>query len=222
MGYACDKITRVIRAEQITMKIIFAFLSLQLIASSMNGQEKKLEVATLGGGCFWCIEAVFQRIEGVEKVVSGYSGGKTKNPTYEQVCDGNTGHAEVVQVFFDPSKISYAEILDVFWHAHDPTTLNRQGNDVGTQYRSIILYHDERQKEIALQSKAESERSGLWKGKYVTEIVPFEVFYPAEAYHQNYYNRVGDRNPYCTFVISPKIQKLRKEYRHRLKKEHAE
>jgi peptide-methionine (S)-S-oxide reductase len=204
------------------MKLIIAILLINLTASSMNGQEKKMEVATLGGGCFWCIEAVFQRIEGVEKVVSGYSGGTVKNPTYEQVCEGTTGHAEVVQVTFDPQKISFAEILDVFWHAHNPTTLNRQGNDVGTQYRSVIFYHDERQKEIALKSIAESEKSGLWSGKYVTEVSPFKEFYVAEDYHQNYYNRVGNRNPYCTVVISPKVQKLQKEYKHKLKKEYAE
>lgn len=204
------------------MKVIFAILLINLTASSMNGQEKKLEVATLGGGCFWCIEAVFQRIDGVEKVVSGYSGGKTPNPTYDEVCDGNTGHAEVVQITFDANQISFAEILDVFWHSHNPTTLNRQGNDVGTQYRSVIFYHDEKQKEIALKSMAESEKSGLWNGKYVTEISPFKAFYPAEDYHQNYYNRVGNRNPYCTVVISPKIQKLQKEYKSKLKKEYAQ
>ncbi len=204
------------------MKLIIAILLINLTASSMNGQEKKLEVATLGGGCFWCVEAVFQRIDGVEKVVSGYSGGHVPNPTYEQVCEGTTGHAEVVQVTFDPQKISFAEILDVFWHAHNPTTLNRQGNDVGTQYRSVIFYHDERQKEIALKSIAESEKSGLWNGKYVTEVSPFRAFYVAEDYHQNYYNRVGNRNPYCTVVISPKVQKLQKEYKHKLKKEYAE
>ncbi len=203
------------------MKLIVAILLINLTASSMNGQEKKLEVATLGGGCFWCVEAVFQRIDGVEKVVSGYSGGTVKNPTYEQVCEGTTGHAEVVQVTFDPQKISFAEILDVFWHAHNPTTLNRQGNDVGTQYRSAIFYHDERQKEIAFKSIAESEKSGLWNGKYVTEVSPLGDFYKAEEYHQNYYNSVGSRNPYCTVVISPKVQKLQKEYKHKLKKEYA-
>jgi peptide-methionine (S)-S-oxide reductase len=204
------------------MKIIIAIFLINLTASSMNGQEKKLEVATLGGGCFWCVEAVLQRIEGVEKVVSGYSGGKVKNPTYEQVCDGTTGHAEVVQVTFDANKISFAEILDVFWHSHNPTTLNRQGNDVGTQYRSAIFYHDERQKEIALKSIAESEKSGLWDGKYVTEVSALKEFYAAEAYHQNYYNTVGSRNPYCTVVISPKVQKLQKDYKNKLKKEYAQ
>ncbi len=204
------------------MKIFLGLFLINLTASSMNGQEKKLEVATLGGGCFWCIEAVFQRIDGVEKVVSGYSGGTVPNPTYEQVCTGNTGHAEVVQVTFDANKISYEEILDIFWHSHDPTTLNRQGNDIGTQYRSVIFYHDERQKETALKSLAESEKSGLWKGKYVTEVSPLKEFYIAEDYHQNYYNRVGNRNPYCTVVISPKVQKLQKEYKRRLKKEYAE
>lgn len=203
------------------MKIIIGIFLINLIASSMNGQEKKLEVATLGGGCFWCVEAVLQRIDGVEKVVSGYSGGKVKNPTYEQVCDGTTGHAEVVQVTFDANKISFSEILDVFWHSHNPTTLNRQGNDVGTQYRSVIFYHDETQKETALKSIAESEKSGLWNGTYVTEVSPLTDFYKAEDYHQNYYNTVGNRNPYCTVVISPKVQKLQKEYKSKLKKEYA-
>ncbi len=199
----------------------FLALLLTHLSTSMNAQEHSLEVATLGGGCFWCLEAIYQRIEGVEKVVSGYSGGHVPNPTYEQVCEGTTGHAEVVQITFDPKKISYSDILDIFWHSHDPTTLNRQGNDIGTQYRSVIFYHNDQQKDIALRSKAESEQSGLWKGKYVTEIVPFTAFYKAEDYHQNYYNRVGNRNPYCTVVISPKVQKLQKEYKHKLKKEYA-
>jgi peptide-methionine (S)-S-oxide reductase len=163
------------------------------------------EVATVGGGCFWCVEAVYERIDGIKSVVSGYAGGTKLNPTYEEVCTGNTGHAEVVQVEFDPEKISYEEILALFWKAHDPTTLNRQGADVGTQYRSIILVRDDRQREIAERSKAEAAK--YFDDPIVTEIKPLESFYRAEEYHQNYY----EKNPfagYCTFVIRPKLQKL--------------
>jgi peptide-methionine (S)-S-oxide reductase len=163
------------------------------------------EVATVGGGCFWCVEAVYERIDGIKSVVSGYAGGTKLNPTYEEVCTGNTGHAEVVQIEFDPEKISYEEILALFWKAHDPTTLNRQGADVGTQYRSIILVHDDRQREIAERSKAEAAK--YFDDPIVTEIKPLESFYRAEEYHQNYY----EKNPfagYCTFVIRPKLQKL--------------
>ena len=163
------------------------------------------EVATLGGGCFWCTEAVYERIDGVVDVVSGYSGGKTKDPSYEEVSSDTTGHAEVVQVYFDPKKISYEKVLETFWHAHDPTTLNRQGADVGTQYRSVILYHDEAQRQVAEKSKAQAARE--LSSPIVTEIKPFEVFYKAEDYHQDYY----ETNPfagYCTFVIRPKLDKL--------------
>ncbi len=177
------------------------------------------EIATLGGGCFWCVEAVYQRIEGIEKIVSGYTGGHVPNPTYKAICTGTTGHAEVVQVYFDPAKITYAEVLDVFWHAHDPTTLNRQGNDVGTQYRSAIFYHNDAQKAAALQSKAETEAAKLWKDPIVTEITPLDVFYPAEDYHQNYYNQNKSSNPYCVYVISPKVQKIKQKFSERLKKE---
>jgi peptide-methionine (S)-S-oxide reductase len=163
------------------------------------------EVATLGGGCFWCIEAVYERIDGVKAVVSGYAGGDKPNPTYEEVCTGTTGHAEVVQVYFDPEVISYEGILDLFWKAHDPTTLNRQGADVGTQYRSIILYNSETQARAAERSKAGAAAD--FDNPVVTEIVPLTAFYEAERYHQDYY----DNNPYagyCTFVIKPKLQKL--------------
>ena len=171
------------------------------------GDSGKNEKATFGGGCFWCIEAVYERVEGVKSVVSGYAGGEVQNPTYEQVSTGTTGHAEVVQVEYDPEKISYAEILDLFWKAHDPTTLNRQGADAGTQYRSIILYHDEDQKTAAQNSMKALAASKTYKGRVVTEINPLTVFYPAEEYHQDYY----DRNPYagyCAVVISPKLKKL--------------
>lgn len=164
-----------------------------------------METATLGGGCFWCVEAVYQRISGVRRVMSGYAAGKQRNPTYEAVCTGRTGHAEVVQVEFDEKLLSYADVLEVFWKAHDPTTLNRQGADVGTQYRSIICYHDERQREIAVRSK---EQAGeRFRKPVVTEIVPLEAFYPAERYHQNYYNQ-NPRAGYCRVVIAPKLSKL--------------
>jgi peptide-methionine (S)-S-oxide reductase len=169
---------------------------------------QKLEKATFGAGCFWCIEAVFQRIKGVKSVISGYSGGKVENPTYEEVCSGRTGHAEVVQITFDPKVISYEEILDVFWKVHDPTSLNRQGPDEGTHYRSIILYHDEEQKRIAEKSRAEVSKS--FDKPIVTEIRPLTKFYKAEDYHQDYYNR--NRNaPYCRLVIHPKLEKLKLE-----------
>lgn len=163
--------------------------------------------ATLGGGCFWCLEAIFKRISGVAAVVSGYAGGKTKNPTYEKVCSGRTGHAEVVQIEYDPSIINYAQILDIFWQAHDPTSLNRQGADIGSQYRSIILYHDQLQKEGAEESKRAQDESGKYSRQLVTEIIPLTHFYPAEDYHQDYYaNNLSER--YCTLVIQPKLRKL--------------
>lgn len=174
------------------------------------------EIATLGAGCFWCVEAVFQRLEGVQKVVSGYSGGHVKNPTYRAVCSGTTGHAEVVQITFDPAIISFEQILDVFWKTHDPTTLNRQGNDVGTQYRSVIFYHNETQKAIAEASKAKMESSGYYVSPIVTEITPFEAFYEAEDYHQNYYNLNGNQ-PYCRIVIDPKVKKLEDQFQELLK-----
>jgi peptide-methionine (S)-S-oxide reductase len=171
--------------------------------NAMNTNQ--LETATLGGGCFWCMEAVYERLPGVISVTSGYAGGHTENPTYKQVCSGNTGHAEVTQIVFDPAKISYAKLLEVFWQAHDPTTLNRQGADVGTQYRSIILYGDEQQKQIAEKSKAAAQASFL--KPIVTEIVPLKKFYPAEDYHQGYYDANGNA-PYCQAVIAPKLEKL--------------
>jgi peptide-methionine (S)-S-oxide reductase len=169
--------------------------------------KSRSEKATLGGGCFWCLEAVYDQIDGVTSVTSGYAGGAQPNPTYEQVCSGRTGHAEVVQVSFDPDRIRYEDILEIFWKAHDPTTLNRQGADAGTQYRSIILYHDEAQREAAQKSKIELEASGRVKGPVVTEIKPLEAFFPAEDYHQGYY--AGNLNAgYCRVVIAPKLKKL--------------
>ena len=176
----------------------------------------RLEIATLGAGCFWCIEAVFQAVKGVHQVVSGYAGGAVENPTYRQVCSGTTGHAEVAQITFEPQVISFEDVLYIFWRTHDPTTLNRQGGDVGTQYRSAIFYHNEEQKTIAEKSKQETDASGLWPNPIVTEIVPFRKFYKAEVYHQNYY-RLNPNQPYCTFVIDPKLQKFKKEFREKLK-----
>ena len=165
----------------------------------------KLQVATFGGGCFWCAEAVFQRIPGVKSVASGFAGGVTAKPSYEEVCTGNTGHAEVIQIKFDPAVIPYEKLLEIFWEAHDPTSLNRQGNDVGTQYRSIILYSGDAQRVAAEKSKAEAARQ--FSSPIVTQIVPLKHFYPAEAYHQNYYNLHSNQG-YCQFVIGPKLHKL--------------
>jgi peptide-methionine (S)-S-oxide reductase len=181
---------------------------------SMNEQ---LQIATLGSGCFWCTEAFFLRLKGVESVVSGYTGGKVKNPTYREVCTGTTGHAEVVQVKFNPKVISYEEILEVFWNTHDPTTLNRQGADEGPQYRSAVFYHNEEQKKIAEQYKDQLNKSGVFKNSIVTEITPFSIFYPAEDYHQNYY-ALNANQGYCQYVIRPKIEKFNKQYAAKLKK----
>ena len=167
------------------------------------------EIADLGGGCFWCMEAVYLRLPGVLSVVSGYAGGHTENPTYEDVCSETTGHAEVTEITFDPAKISYAKLLDVFWQAHDPTTLNRQGNDVGTSYRSIILYRSEKQKLIAEKSKLEAQEN--FRHPIVTEIVPLTKFYQAEDYHQEYYDN-NSRQPYCQVVIAPKLEKLERKH----------
>ncbi|MCI0395736.1 MAG: peptide-methionine (S)-S-oxide reductase MsrA [Chloroflexi bacterium] len=177
----------------------------------------KEEVATLGGGCFWCLEAVFDELKGVKEVVSGYAGGALPNPTYRQVCTGTTGHAEVVQVTFDPAELSYRDLLRLFFTIHDPTTLNRQGADVGTQYRSAIFYHDQKQKEAAGQIIAELNAAGLWGNPIVTEITPLATFYPAEDYHQEYYQN-NPWQPYCQAVIAPKLSKFRKTYLERLKK----
>jgi peptide-methionine (S)-S-oxide reductase len=175
------------------------------------------EIATLAGGCFWCLEAVFDDLRGVEQVESGYSGGSTPNPSYYQVCTGTTGHAEVVQITFDPQVVSFKELLEVFFTIHDPTTLNRQGADVGTQYRSAIFYHTPAQKEIAEQVINELSAATIWDAPIVTEVAPFTIFYPAEDYHQEYYQR-NPTQPYCRAVIAPKVAKFRKQYLERLKK----
>lgn len=183
---------------------------------SVNGIEHSYEIATLAGGCFWCLEAVYDELKGVVDVVSGYSGGEVENPSYEAVCTGQTGHAETVQVTFDPQVTSYRELLEVFFTIHDPTSLNRQGADVGTQYRSAIFYHTVQQKDTAVQIIGELERENMWGKPIVTEVTPFKVFYPAEAYHQEYFKR----NPYqgyCVAVISPKVAKFRHKYMEKLK-----
>jgi len=180
-------------------------------SSSMN-----TDTATFGNGCFWCTEAVFQQLNGVISSTSGYSGGNVANPTYEQVCEKNTGHAEALQIVYDPSIISFDELLEVFWQTHDPTTLNRQGNDVGPQYRSVIFYHDKNQKEKSEHYKKELEKSGAFNQPIVTAIEPFKNFYPAEDYHQNYFKNNGTA-PYCYFVIRPKLEKFEKVFKAKLK-----
>lgn len=174
-----------------------------------------LELATFGEGCFWCTEAVFDELEGVKSATSGYAGGTVKNPTYREVCYGNTGHAEVIQILFDPKVISYKELLTVFFSTHNPTTLNRQGYDAGTQYRSVIFYHSEEQKQQAEQAKLDFK--SYWDDPIVTEISPFSAFYPAEDYHQEYY-KLNGHEPYCQAVIDPKVAKFRKEFKDKLKK----
>lgn len=182
-------------------------------------RNSAVEKATFGGGCFWCVEAVFDQLLGVEKVISGYAGGTVENPTYEEVCEGTTGHAEVVQVLFNPDLIAYDELLEVFWTVHDPTQLNRQGNDVGEQYRSIILFDTPEQELIAKRSIQEFQASKMYDGHFTTQLVPLEKFFPAEIHHQDYYERTGDENPYCTLVIQPKIIKFQKKFRSLLKPE---
>ncbi len=182
-----------------------------------TGSKSDREIATLGGGCFWCLEAVFEGLAGVERVRSGYAGGRTPNPSYRQVCGGDTGHAEVVEVCFDPAVISYDVILDVFFTIHDPTTLNRQGNDVGTQYRSVIFYHSPQQKAIAEQTIAALAASGEIGDAIVTEVAPAPVFHVAEDYHQEYF-RLHGHEPYCQFVVAPKVAKFRHRFADRLRR----
>ncbi|MBI3190024.1 MAG: peptide-methionine (S)-S-oxide reductase MsrA [Ignavibacteriales bacterium] len=181
---------------------------------------KQLQTATFGAGCFWCVEAVFQNLNGVQSVVSGYAGGDVRNPSYKEVCNGTTGHAEVCQIIFDPNIISFAELLEAFWQTHDPTTLNRQGNDVGTQYRSVIFYHNEEQKHIAEQYKQQLDDSGTFGKPIVTTLEPFTEFYKAEDYHQNYYNENG-MAPYCLFVVKPKVEKFKKMFKEKVKGERS-
>jgi peptide-methionine (S)-S-oxide reductase len=186
------------------------------VNDKQSEDASRTEIATLGGGCFWCLEAVFDELRGVDEVVSGYAGGNVPDPTYEQVCTGTTGHAEVVRVTFDPAVISFREILEVYFSIHDPTTLNRQGADVGTQYRSVIFYHTPEQKGIAEEVIAELEEAGIWDDPIVTEVTPSGAFYGSEYYHQEYFRR-NQGQPYCQVVIAPKVAKFRKQHLDRLK-----
>ncbi len=204
--------------KKTTPSVISENSDVKKVLINMQDSIKKdgLEVATLGGGCFWCVEAVFDELKGVEKSISGYTGGAVENPTYREICYGNTGHAEVVDVYFDPKIISYEDVLRVFFHVHDPTTPNRQGNDVGTQYRSSIFYHSDIQKASAEKIIAEIDKSKLWDNKIVTEVTKLTKFYAAEDYHQEYFKMNGHQ-PYCSYVIAPKMTKFRKEFKDRLK-----
>lgn len=194
----------------------FSIFIITLIFSTANAQEQKLEKATFGMGCFWCTEALFERLNGVISVKSGYEGGNVPNPTYEEVCTGTTFHAEVTEITYDPLKISYDELLEIFWKSHDPTTLNRQGADVGTQYRSVIFYHSDEQKEIATKYKNELNKSNAFGKRVVTSIEKAQPFYLAENYHQDYYLKNGEA-PYCRLVILPKVEKLEKLFKDKLK-----
>jgi peptide-methionine (S)-S-oxide reductase len=187
-------------------------------SNAMNDSaQSKTDTATLGNGCFWCTEAIFQQLEGVVRVASGYSGGHVENPTYKEVCTGNTGHAECLQIEFDPSKISFDELLEVFWQTHDPTTRNRQGNDIGPQYRSVVFYRNEEQKNKAAQHIDALNKSGAWDKPVVTTLEPFVTFYKAEEYHQNYYNDNPEQG-YCQLVVRPKVEKFQKVFKNKLKK----
>ena len=190
-------------------------LECRMEKTAMDETDPK-RLATFGGGCFWCLEAIFRKLDGVERVLSGYSGGDFENPSYEQVCTGETGHAEVIQVSFDPKKVSFEELLEVFWKIHDPTTKNRQGNDVGSQYRSVIFYHSENQKKLAEYYKSKLEAEGIWNRPIVTEIKAFTAFWPAETYHQDYYEN-NPSNGYCAVVIKPKIEKFKELFKDRLR-----
>ena len=188
-----------------------------IIKSKTMTEKATLETATFGTGCFWCTEAVFQQLEGVSKVTSGYSGGSVESPTYKQVCTGTTGHAECLKIDYDPSKITFDELLEVFWQVHDPTTLNRQGNDIGTQYRSVVFYHDAIQKSKVQKYATALNKSGAFANPIVTKLEAFVKFYPAEDYHQNYFNLNGSES-YCQFVIKPKVEKFEKVFKNKLKK----
>jgi len=192
------------------------FNQVTLMGTNMAINQDSIETATFGSGCFWCTEAIFERLKGVRSVVSGYSGGTVRNPTYKEVCTGKTGHAEVAQIEFDPKEITYDGLLEVFWKTHDPTTLSRQGTDVGTQYRSVIFYHNDEQREKAKYYRRELEKAGIYKDPIVTEIVPFQEFFRAEDYHQNYYAQNPNQS-YCSFVITPKVEKFEKIFKEKLK-----
>lgn len=216
VGLVAISLTALFMARQKTASQMAAVQAAQLAAQTAAANAT--EVATFGGGCFWCTEAVFQELKGVKSVVSGYMGGSVANPTYQQICDGDTGHAEVVQITYDPKQVSFVQLLEVFWETHDPTTLNRQGNDEGTQYRSAIFYYSEAQRKTAQELKEKLDKSGAFKKLIVTEIVPAREFYPAEDYHQNYYAN-NSRKPYCAAIIRPKLDKLKKVFADRLKED---
>ena len=201
----------------ICFSVISAGAQQGTVSKTKNDIMSTTDTATFGTGCFWCTEAIFQELEGVIKVTSGYSGGTVANPTYEQVCSKTTGHAECLNIIYDPSKISFDELLEVFWKTHDPTTLNRQGADVGTQYRSVVFYHNPEQKATTEKYKAELDKSGAFENPIVTTLEPFTIFYPAESYHQNYYNNNTGQG-YCQFVIRPKVEKFEKVFKGKLKK----
>ncbi len=200
----------------LTLVFLLQIPYLSFARNQKGNRELTMEKATFGGGCFWCLEAIYRRVKGVEKVVSGYAGGHVPNPTYEQVCSDTTGHAEVVQITFNPQVISYEDLLNIFWQIHDPTQLNRQGNDIGTQYRSVIFYHNEEQHHAAVNSKRQLEKAGVFKAPIVTQIEPLQKFYPAEDYHQNYFQKNPDQT-YCQLVINPKLQKFLKHFNKYLK-----
>ncbi len=197
---------------------LIGFILLLGIMGEVNAQDKKTETATFGAGCFWCTEAIFSRLEGVKEVCPGYSGGHVKNPSYREVCNGTTGHAEVVQVIFDPELINYSELLMIYWKTHDPTTPNRQGADVGTQYRSVIFYHSEEQKKKATELKDELDKQKIWDSPIVTAIEEYTNFYRAEEYHEDYYENNPNQG-YCRFVITPKVEKFEKVFKDYLKKQ---
>jgi len=197
------------------MNILLSILLITFMVESENSGDTEYQQATLGAGCFWCVEAIYQRVNGVITVESGYSGGHVEDPAYREVTSGNTGHAEVIRFTFDPEAITFEELLEVFWHTHDPTTLNRQGADVGPQYRSVIFYHDEDQKRIAEKSMKKTDESDLWDDPIVTEISPLINYYKAEDYHQNYFNENPNAG-YCSVVIAPKLAKFKKDFPHLL------
>jgi len=215
--------------KKISYCFCFLFFGILFMSNSQNnisvGKKMKindvsmndLDTATFGAGCFWCVEAVYQQVKGVVAVISGYSGGMVKNPSYELVCSGTTGHAEVTNILYDPKQVTFEQLLEVFFKVHDPTTLNRQGDDRGTQYRSVIFFHNPQQKESAEKIKKELNESGAWDKPLVTEISPFSIFYKAEDYHQNYYNLNGDQ-PYCRMVVKPKLDKFEKVFKGNLAK----
>ncbi len=213
---------RMMRGSILSMIVFYSqIISAQttFTTTTIMDNSIKTDTATFANGCFWCTEAIFEELDGVISATSGYTGGQTLKPTYKEVCSGRTGHAECLQIVYDPTTISFDELLEVFWETHDPTTLNRQGADVGTQYRSGIFYHNDEQKEKAEKYKAELNKSGAFDKPIVTEITAFTEFFPAEDYHQQYFELNGDSNPYCSIVIQPKLDKFRKVFKDKLKKD---